>query len=563
MIDPRHNSRQVFDGDTRAPTRAIMRAAGFTDEDFTRPTVGVIHCWTDTMPCNLNHRELASAVRNGVRSAGGTPMEINTIAVSDGIPMGTEGMRASLISREVIADSVEVAARGHMLDAVVLIGGCDKTVPGLVMALARLDLPGVVLYSGTIRPGRIGDRDITLPDVYEAVGAVATGAITRDEFAELERNACPGAGACGGQYTANTMAYVIEMLGVSPLGASSPPAVSAEKVEWAGVVGRTALDMLRAGVTAGDLLTEASFQNAVRGVVATGGSTNAVLHLLAIAHEAGVELSLDDFDRISAETPVITDLKPSGRRTVLDLYESGGTTGVTRELVAAGLLHDTLTCTGRTLFDEIERRPGHTHAVVSSVAEPVKPAGGLRVLTGSLAPLGAVTKLAGHSTTTLTGPARVFESEEDAMAHVLARRIEPGEVVVIRNEGPRGGPGMREMFGVSSAVFGQGLGDSVALITDGRFSGAARGLMAGHVCPEAAVGGPIALVRDGDLIRIDLLERRLDLLVPEDELEERRKAWVARPARYRTGAFAKYAAQVSGADTGAVTTPARIPEELR
>jgi dihydroxy-acid dehydratase len=556
QADPRHNSRQVLDGHERAPTRAFLRAVGYDDNDFRRPLIGVIHTWTETMPCNANHRRLTEEIKKGVREAGGTPMEINSIAVPDAISLGTEGMRASLISREVIADGVEVASRGHMFDGIVLVGGCDKTLPGLAMGLARLRLPAVMVYSGTILPGVFRGREVLLPDVYEGVGAVAAGKMSEEELDQLERVACPGAGACGGQFTANTMGLVVEMLGLSPFGTSSPPAESALKLEKARAAGHTVMSMVNSGLDTSQILTTAAFRNAIRGVAATGGSTNAVLHLLAIAHEAGVELDIDTFDKIIAETPVLTNVRPSGQLTALDLFRAGGSTNVAKKLYDAGLLAKAITCTGQTTDDIFSQAPApEDNDVIRSFASPAKPAGYIAVLRGTLAPDSALVKLVGHDVRHYRGPARVFEREVDAMQAVLRREIIEGDVVIIRNEGPSGGPGMREMFDVSSALVGQGLGSSVALITDGRFSGAGRGILIGHVAPEASAGGPIALARDGDIIELDIDARRLDLLVSPEELADRRQGWQRARPRYRAGAYARYAAAVGPASRGAVTTP--------
>ena len=518
--------------------------------------IGVVHTWTETMPCNINHRQLAEEIKRGVREAGGTPMEINSIAVPDGFALGTEGMRASLISREVIADGIDVVARGHMFEGLVLVGGCDKTLPGLAMAAARLHLPAVMVYSGTTLPGRFRGRDVLLADVYEAVGSAASGEISRDDLHQLERVTCPGAGSCGGQFTANTMGLVVEMLGLSPFGTSNPPADSAAKLSKAREAGHIVMNMVKSGLDASQLLTLGAFVNAIRGVAATGGSTNAVLHLLAIAHEAGVELDIDTFGEVSADTPVLTNLRPSGQLTAYDLFKAGGSSNIAKKLFDAGLLAEALTCTGQTIGEIFANAPAaEVNDVIRSVAEPYKAAGNLVVLRGSLAPDSALVKLAGHSTHQYSGPARVFDSEEEAMHAVLRQEIVAGDVVVIRNEGPRGGPGMREMMDVSATLFGQGLGASVAMITDSRFSGASRGLLVGHVAPEAADGGPIALVENGDIIAIDIDARTVDLLVGPDELQSRRERWTAPTPRYKTGAFAKYALAVGSAARGAVTAP--------
>jgi dihydroxy-acid dehydratase len=560
-FDVRHRSRTVLDGRDRAPTRALLKAIGFTDEDFTKPVIGVIHSWTETMPCNFNHRTVAADVKRGIRAAGGTPMEINTIAVSDGVPLGTEGMKASLISREVIADSIELVTLGHLFDAVVLIGGCDKTLPACGIGYVRAGVPGVLVYSGTIAPGRFKGRDVILPDVYEAVGSHAAGTISDEDFKELEDSACPGAGACGAQATANSMAMVMELLGLSPIGSASPPALDPDRATVSYGLGEVVMRTLSLGLDHSRVLTRSSFENAIRGLVASGGSTNAVLHLLAIAREAGVELTVDDFDRISSETPVIADMLPGGRYTAYDLHRAGGTALVGRRLLEAGLLHaDALTVDGRTIGEAILAGPDGTGApVLGTVASPMRPAGGLRILRGNLAPGSSIVKVAGFTKTTHTGPARVFDSEEQAMAAVQARHIVEGDVVVIRYEGPRGGPGMREMFDVSSALMGQGLGPTVALMTDGRFSGAGRGFTVGHVTPEAADGGPIAVVRDGDTITIDLDARTITLEVSDTELAARLAAWTPPAPRYRKGVYAKYAAAVRTAVDGASTSPGIDP----
>jgi dihydroxy-acid dehydratase len=556
LMDPRHRSSTLLDGPSRAAARAMLKGTGFTDEDLRRPLIGVANTWIETMPCNLDLRHLAESVKQGIRAAGGTPMEFNTIAVSDGVTMGTQGMKASLISREVIADSIELVATGHLFDAVICLVGCDKTLPGAAMALMRLDLPGLVLYGGSIAPGRYRGRDVTVQDVFEAIGAHEAGRISDADLRELEDVACPGAGACGGQYTANTMALVMEFLGLSVVGSASVAALDPTKAVVGEHAGRVVVDMLQRGQTARSLVTRGSLENAIAGVAATGGSTNAVLHLMAIAHEAGIPLDLADFDRVSERTPIIADLKPGGRFAAIDLGDAGGVQLVARRLLEAGLLDGAqLTPTGHTLAAECAEAvetPGQ--AVVVAVDKPLKPTGGLVILRGSLAPDGAVVKVAGHERSQHRGPARVFDSEEAAMAAVAARGIEPGDVIVIRFEGPRGGPGMREMLGVTAAVVGQGLGESVALVTDGRFSGATRGLMVGHIAPEAAIGGPIALVREGDTVAIDVDARKLDVEVDSAELMHRASSWKppARPAA--RGVYAKYAATVSSAARGAVTT---------
>lgn len=559
--DPRHRSRALVDGPDRAPARSYFKSVGFTSEDFRKPLVMVAHSWIGTMPCNWNHRELAAKVAEGVRAAGGTPMEVNTIAISDGISMGTEGMKASLVSREVIADSIELCGVGYAFDAAVIIVGCDKTIPAAAMALARLDIPGVILYSGSIAPGRYQGRDITIQDVFEGVGRYHAGAIGESELIAIEDAACPGAGACGAQYTANTMAMVLEFLGVAPMGSGTVGATDPRKLDVARQCGELVVDVLQRGLTPRSVLSREAFENAITGAVATGGSTNVVLHLLALARETGVPLSIDDFDRISSRTPLIGDLRPGGRYVALDLDRAGGVPLVAKRLLEGGLLHgDCLTVTGRTIAEEASRAveaPGQD--VVLPIERALKPTGGLLILKGNLAPEGAVVKVAGHERTYHRGPAKVFDREEDAFAAVSRREIQPGDVVVIRYEGPKGGPGMREMLGVTAALVGEGLGESVALLTDGRFSGATRGLMIGHVAPEAAVGGPIALVRTGDTIIIDVNARRLDVEVDEDELARRRSEWRPPLPKYRVGAFAKYARIVSSAAHGAVTAVA--PED--
>jgi dihydroxy-acid dehydratase len=533
----------------------MMRAVGYGDADFARPLVGVAHSWIEIMPCNFNHRDLAERVKEGIREAGGTPVEINTIAVSDGIAMGTEGMKASLISREVVADSVELAARGHQLDAIVCISGCDKTIPAMVMALARLDIPGLMVYGGSILPGRFKDRDVTIGDVFEAVGKHAVGVMSDADLRELESVACPGAGACGGQFTANTMATAFDALGISPAGSSGPPATEDARNETMRSAGRRVMEMLKEDFRPSRVLRRDNFENAIAAVMATGGSTNAVLHLLACAREARVPLALDDFDRISARTPLLADMKPWGRFTAPDMYRAGGIQLVLKRLLDAGLLRaDAMTVTGRTAGDEARaarETPGQ--GVVRPLATPLAKSGGMVILRGSLAPDGGVMKVAGHAMAAGQFTARVFDREEDAFAAVVDQRIKAGDCVVIRYEGPRGGPGMREMLSVTGAIVGSGLSDSVALITDGRFSGATHGHVVGHIAPEAAVGGPIGLVQDGDRISIDPAARKLDLLVDDATLAERRKSWRAPAPNYTEGAMAKYARLVSSASEGAVT----------
>ncbi|HJV39552.1 MAG TPA: dihydroxy-acid dehydratase [Geothrix sp.] len=548
-------SRVITQGPDRAPARAMLKAIGFTDEDLAKPIIGIANTWTEIGPCNYHLRELAERVKAGVRAAGGTPMEFCTVSISDGITMGTEGMKASLVSREVIADSIELVARGNAFDALVCLSGCDKTNPGVAMALARLDIPGLILYGGSTASGHCGGKDLTVQDVFEAVGAHSAGKLDDAGLKEVEDAACPGAGACGGQFTANTMSASLELIGLSPMGLNGIPAEDPRKGEAAETCGRLVMELLKRDLRPSAILTREAFENAVAAVAATGGSTNAVLHYLALAREAGVPFTLEDFDRVSTRTPLLADMKPGGRFMAPDLYTAGGIRLVASRLLEGGLIHGAaLTVTGRTLGEELAGAPETPgQEVVRPFDRPLKPSGGLVILRGSLAPEGCVIKVAGHERLHHTGPARVFEHEEDAFAAVQAGRIDPGDVVVIRYEGPKGGPGMREMLGVTAALVGAGLGESVALLTDGRFSGATRGLMAGHVAPEAAVGGPIALVREGDTVVFDIPTRRLDLKVPEDELARRRAEWKAPAPRYRTGVFAKYAATVASAAEGAIT----------
>ncbi len=553
----RHRSRTLYDGPNRAPARSYLKAIGLTDRDIARPIVGIANTWTGTMPCNFTLRALAEHVARGVREAGGTPMEFNTVAISDGITMGTEGMKTSLVSREVIADSIELMARGHMFDALVVLVGCDKTIPGGAMALLRVDVPGVVLYGGSIQPGRFRGQPVTVLNLFEAVGAHAAGKISDADLAELEGVACPGPGACGGQFTANTMAMALEFVGLSPMGSASVAATEPAKNQVAEDTGRLVMDVLRRGLRPRQIVTRAAIENAIAGVNATGGSTNAVLHLLALAREAGVPLDIDDFDPIGRRTPLWADMQPGGKYTAVDLEHAGGTAIVAKRLVDAGLVaRDAITVTGRTFGEEAAlARETAGQDVVWPLDRPIKPTGGLVILKGSLAPEGCVVKVAGHERTHHRGPARVFEREEDAMAAVLAGRIQPGDVVVIRYEGPRGGPGMREMLGVTAAIMGEGLGETVSLLTDGRFSGATRGLMAGHVAPEAYVGGPIALVEEGDAIVFDIDARRLDLAVDDATLAARRARWRQPSPRYAGGVLGKYAALVTSAAEGAITRP--------
>ncbi len=553
--DPKGRSRAITDGLTRAGARAMYKAIGFTDEDLAKPIIGIANTWIETMPCNFNLRRLAAQVKEGVRAAGGTPMEFNTIAISDGITMGTEGMKASLVSREVIADSVELAGRGYLFDAVVALGACDKTLPGLAMALVRLDIPSVLLYGGTILPGRHKGRDIDLLNVYEGIGATIAGRMSPEELKELEDHACPGAGACGGQYTANTMATVMEILGLSPFGSASIPAVDARKDDIGRRAGVLVMETLRRGLRPSDILTRASFENAIASVAATGGSTNAVLHLLALAREAGIPLEINDFDRVSRRTPLLADLKPGGVHVAADVDRAGGIPVIARRLVDGGYADGAQrTIGGATLAEDAAtavETPGQD--VIRPLDNPIKPVGSLCILRGNVAPEGCVVKIAGHERPRHEGPARVFDREEDAMAAIVGKRIVPGDVVVIRYEGPRGGPGMREMLGVTSAIVGEGLGESVALLTDGRFSGATRGLMLGHVAPEAARGGPIAIIAEGDTVTIDVEARRVDVALSDDEIAARLARWEAPAPHYTSGVFAKYAALVTSASDGAIT----------
>ncbi len=553
--DPKSKSRAITDGPDRAPARAMLKAVGFTDDDLKRPLVGVANTWIEIMPCNVHLRRLAAKVKEGIRAAGGTPIEFNTIAVSDGISMGTEGMKASLISREVVADSIELVARGHLFDGVVALSGCDKTIPGTIMALARLNVPSLMLYGGSIAPGRHAGRDVTIQDVFEAVGRHAKGLMSAADLASLENSACPGAGACGGQFTANTMATAIEVMGMSPMGSASVPAEDPEKDGVAVRAGELVMKILKQGITPKQVITRKSIENAIAAVAATGGSTNAVLHLLAIAGEMGIRLSIDDFDRISSKTPLLADLKPGGKFVASDLYRAGGIRLVAKRLLDAGRLHrQEMTVTGRTIGEEAAEAvetPGQI--VVRPLDNPIKKSGGLVILHGNLAPEGCVVKVAGHERMTHTGPARVFNREEDAFSAVKKGKIKAGDVVVIRYEGPKGGPGMREMLGVTAALVGAGLGDSVALLTDGRFSGATHGLMAGHVAPEAVVGGPIAALKNGDRITFDVKQRRLDVALSDREIRARLKRWKAPPPRYKAGVMAKYARLVGSASKGAVT----------
>jgi dihydroxy-acid dehydratase len=552
---PRPRSRALTDGAHRAPARAMLRAAGLRDDDFSKPLIGVANTWIEIGPCNYHLRELAGHVKEGIRAAGGAPLEFNTISISDGITMGTEGMRASLVSREVIADSIELVTRGNLFDALVVLVGCDKTIPGGVMALARLNIPGLILYGGSIAPGQFEGHSVTIQDVFEAVGAHARGAMTDAQLNALECAACPGAGACGGQFTANTMALVCEFLGIAPMGLSSVPATNAGKANAGHRAGELVLDLLRRDITPSKIITKAAIENAIAGVAATGGSTNAVLHLLAIANEAHLPLSIEDFDRISSRVPILADLKPGGRFMATDLYAAGGTALVAKRLLDAKILHgSTITVTGRTLAEEAAAaKETPNQEVVRKLDKPLKRTGGLVILKGNLAPEGCVVKVAGHNLQNFRGPARVFNSEEAAFAAVENHLIKPGDVVVIRYEGPKGGPGMREMLAVTAALVGAGLGDSVALLTDGRFSGATHGLMAGHVAPEAVNGGPIAAVADGDIIVFDIPKRTLSVALSAAQLQKRLATWEAPAPRYTSGVMAKYALLVSSSSLGAVT----------
>jgi dihydroxy-acid dehydratase len=563
--DPgKRHSHALTDGPDRAAARAMLKAVGFTDEDLAQPIVGVATTWIETMPCNLNQRRLAESVKQGIRAAGGTPMEFNTISISDGVSMGTEGMKTSLISREVIADSIELVARGHLFDGLVCLVGCDKTIPAGAMALGRLDIPGLVLYNGTIMPGTYKGRPADVVTVFEAIGAYRAGKITLEELYEAENGACPGAGACGGQFTANTMATVMEFLGLSPAGLNGIPAEDPDKDGAARKAGELVMTLVHHDIRPRDIVTRASLENAIASVSATGGSTNAALHLPAIAADFGLELTLDDYAAVVDRTPLIADMRPGGRYAAADMYAAGGVALVMRELTKRGLLHgEERTVDGRTIAriaaDAVET-PGQQ--VVHPIETPIKETGGQAILRGSLAPEGSVVKLAGHERRHHTGPARVFDSEVECFAAVRERRIQPGDVVVIRYEGPVGGPGMQEMLSVTGALVGEGLGESVALLTDGRFSGGTHGLMIGHVAPEAAVGGPIALVEEGDTITVDVDARELNLEVDEAVLAERRARWTPPEPRYTSGALAKYAALVSSASEGAITSGAPLRRAL-
>jgi dihydroxy-acid dehydratase len=548
-------SSVIVEGPNRAPARAMLHAIGFTRQDLEKPIIGVANTWTEIGPCNFHLRQLAESIKQGIREAGGTPMEFNTVSISDGITMGTPGMRASLVSREIIADSIELVARGNFFDGMIAISGCDKTIPGTVMALARVNIPGLMLYGGSIDPGQFHGKSVTIQDVFEAVGSHARGAMSDSDLNEIEERACPGAGACGGQFTANTMSMACEFLGISPMGSNDIPATAPEKHEAARAAGRLVMQLTKENVVPADIITGDALENAIASVAASAGSTNAVLHLLAIARELGIKLEISDFDRISHCVPLIADLKPGGRFVALDLHKAGGTRLVAKRLLDAGLLKGNCkTVTGKTIGEEAKNaREAAGQPVVRPLSEPLSPTGGLVILKGNLAPEGCVVKLSGHTRHQHRGPAKVFECEEDAFAAVQSNRISPGDVVVIRNEGPRGGPGMREMLAVTAAITGAGLGESVALLTDGRFSGATRGLMAGHVAPEAASGGPIAALCDGDVIVFDVDKRLLSAELHDSEIAKRLQNWMAPQPRYSTGVFAKYASRVSSASQGAVT----------
>ncbi|HEY5435063.1 MAG TPA: dihydroxy-acid dehydratase [Candidatus Limnocylindrales bacterium] len=563
--DPgKRHSHALTDGPDRAAARAMLKAVGFTDEDLAQPIIGVATTWIETMPCNLNQRRLAEFVKQGIRAAGGTPMEFNTISISDGVSMGTEGMKASLVSREIIADSIELVARGHLFDGLVCLVGCDKTIPAAAMALGRLDIPGLVLYNGTILPGTYKGKPADVVTVFEAIGAYRAGKITLDELYEAENGACPGAGACGGQFTANTMSTVMEFLGLSPAGLNGIPAEDPKKDEAARRAGELVMTLVHHDIRPKDIVTRDALENAIASVAATGGSTNAVLHMPAIAAEFGIPLTIDDFAVVADRTPLIADMRPGGRYLAADLYDAGGVGLVMRELLKGGHLHgDARNVDGRTIAKiaadtvETEGQP-----VVKPIETPIKPFGGLTILKGSLAPEGSVVKLAGHERRHHRGPARVFDSEVACFAAVRERKIHEGDVVVIRYEGPIGGPGMQEMLSVTGALVGEGLGEQVALLTDGRFSGGTHGLMIGHVAPEAAVGGPIALVEEGDMITVDADAKELNLEVEASVLAERRARWTPPAPNYTTGVMAKYAALVSSASEGAITSGAQLRKTL-
>jgi dihydroxy-acid dehydratase len=554
-IEGKTRSHAITTGTSRAGARAMLKAVGFTDDDLARPIIGVANTWIEIGPCTYHLRQLAEYVKEGIRAGGGTPMEFNTVSISDGITMGSQGMKASLVSREVIADSIELVAIGNMFDGLIALSGCDKTIPGTVMALARLNIPSLMLYGGSIMPGTHHEEHITIQDVFEAIGAHAAGKISDADFKNIEDHACPGAGACGGQFTANTMAIAFEALGVSLLGSASVPALHPDKPDVARRCGAQVMDLVRRNIRPSDIMTRKAFENAITAVMTTGGSTNSVLHLLAIAQEAGVDLRIDDFDRISEQTPLLADLKPGGRFVASDLFEAGGNAVVMNRLLESGLLHENeMTVTTKTIGEEAKNaRETPGQVVVHAVDQPLKSTGGYLILKGNLSPEGCVLKVAGHAKTHHRGPARVFDREEDAMQAVQNGSIKPNDVVVIRYEGPKGGPGMREMLAVTGALVGRGLGESVALMTDGRFSGATHGFMVGHVAPEAAVGGPIAALRDGDIVVFDVKTRRLDAEIPDTEIAERLKTWTPPPPNFTHGVMAKYAKLVSSASSGAVT----------
>lgn len=552
----KHKSHTITDGPDRAAARSYFKSVGFSEADLNKPIIGVANTWIEAMPCNFHLRRLSAKVKEGIRAAGGTPMEYNTIAISDGISMGTEAMKTSLISREVIADSIELCARGYLFDAVVALSGCDKTIPGTIMALARLDLPSVMLYGGSIAPGRFEGHDVTIQDVFEGIGAFAQGKISALQMAELEDHACPGPGACGGQFTANTMAAAVEIMGMSLMGTAGVPAEDPQKDQTAFEVGRQVMEMLKHDIRPSQIVTRKSIENAIVSVAASGGSTNAVLHFLAIAREMEIPLNIDDFDALSAKTPLLADLKPGGKFVATDMHKAGGIRLLAKRLLEAKLLHgDEKTVSGKTIGEEAKSaKETSGQTVIRPLSDPIKKTGGLVILKGNLAPEGCVVKVAGHERLLHRGPARVFDCEEEAFAAVQKGRIQPGDVIVIRYEGPKGGPGMREMLGVTAALMGAGLGDSVTLMTDGRFSGATRGLMAGHVAPEAAVGGPIAALQDGDSITFDIKARQLSVALSDEEIKARLKKWEAPEPRYKKGVMAKYARHVSSASEGAITS---------
>jgi dihydroxy-acid dehydratase len=565
MLQPKgRRSSAITEGAHRAPARAMLKAAGFTDEDLRKPIIGVANTWIEIGPCNYHLRELAAAVKDGIRRAGGTPMEFNTVSISDGITMGSEGMKASLVSREVVADSIELVARGNLFDGIIALSGCDKTIPGTIMALARLDIPGLMIYGGSIAPGRFRNHDVTIQDVFEAVGAHARGKMSDAELCELENHACPGSGACGGQFTANTMAMAGEFLGISPFGFNSVPATDPGKLAVGEQAGELVMELFRRDLRPSQVMTRAAIENAITAVAASGGSTNAILHLLAIAHELGLHLDISDFDRIAARTPLICDLKPGGQFTAVDMHNAGGNRLLANRLRAGGYLHDDcMTVSGHTIAEEASfAQEASGQQVVRSLRNALKPHGGFAILKGNLAPEGCVVKLAGHGMKHHRGPARVFDCEEDAFAAVQSGAIKPGDMIVIRYEGPRGGPGMREMLAVTAAINGAGLSDSVALMTDGRFSGATHGLMICHVAPEAAHGGPIAAVRDGDIVEIDVDARTVSVHLSEGQIQSRLANWHQPPLKYPTGVMAKFARGVSSASRGAVTTEF-VPREAQ